>query len=341
MAHDTETVMQNRDLAHRPPGVSAGADEPADMRQRFERGVERLNALSERGPHDAYADVPWDQSGFTVDPADTRLALFSFDPLARTSWYRSLEPIEQARLGLRRTADSLRTGWEFENLLQQGLLARAMRMGNADPAFRYIHFEVAEESHHSMMFYEFVRRYAPEAHGMPAVLRAAANPLVQASCRRHPALFYLLVLGGEVPVDHVQRLVLRQEAVHPLVERIMAIHVEEEARHVGFANLELRRLVPQMSAAGRRRLARLIPEVLGIMVRLMLHPSPALLRDYAVPRVELKAAYRHPDSQQFLADAVRRIRNLCRELELVTTESQRQWERNGIWDDDRRGRVAA
>ena len=329
---------------HRMPTSRRGAadaDAIEDARRRYERKVERLSELSEAGPHDAYADVPWDEPGFAVDPTDARFELFSFDPLARTRWYQQLEPIERARVGVRRTADNLRTGWEFENLLQQGLLARALRMDNSDPAFRYIHFEVAEESHHSMMFYEFVRRYAPEARGMPIVLRVAANPLVQISCRRYPALFYLLVLGGEVPIDHVQRLVLKQQATHPLVERIMAIHVEEEARHVGFANLELRRLVPQMSPAGRRALARLIPEVLGVMARLMVYPSPALLREHAVPRQDLKAAYRHPDTRQFLADSVRRIRTLCRDLGLLTPEAQHRWERNGIWDTDRRPQAAA
>ncbi|MTV24944.1 diiron oxygenase [Nitriliruptoraceae bacterium ZYF776] len=313
------------------------ADPPEqDARARYERKVDRLSDLSGANPHDAYEDVPWDEPGFELDPTDPRLRLFSFDPLARTRWYHQLEPIEQARVGLRRQGVNLRIGWEFENYLQQGLLARALRMDNTDVAFRYHQYEVAEESHHSMMFYEFVRRYAPEVRGMPGALKTLTNPTVQVACRRYPALFFFLVLGGEVPIDHVQRLVLKEEQVHPLLERIMRIHVEEEARHVGFANLELRRLVPRMTDQGRRVLARLVPETLGIEARLMLYPSPWQVRHEQVPKAQLKAAYRHPETHRLRTESVARIRKLCDELGLLTPEAQRHWERVGLWAEPKR-----
>lgn len=311
-----------------------------EQRARYERKVERLSQLSADGPHDAYDDVPWDEPGYELDPTDPRLGLFSFDPLARTRWYQTLEPIEQARVGLRRLAVNLRTGWEFENFLQQGLLIRTLRMDNTDVAFRYSHYEIAEESHHSMMFYEFVRRYAPEVEGMPRGLRGLTGPTVHVAARRYPALFFLLVLGGEVPIDHMQRLVLREEHVHPLVERIMTIHVEEEARHVGFANLELRRIVPEMSRAERRRLAAVIPEFLGIETRLMVFPSLWQRRHDGVPRDDARAALRSPESRQLLADSISRVRNLCIELDLVTPESQVRWERVGLWDRPKRPAAA-
>ena len=62
-------------------------------------------------------------------------------------------------------AANLRIGWEFENLLQQGLLNHAWRMRNTNASFRYLHTEV-EESQHTLMFYEFVRRHAPHVLGM-------------------------------------------------------------------------------------------------------------------------------------------------------------------------------
>ena len=54
--------------------------------------------------------------------------------------------------------------------------------------------------------------------------------------RRFPAAFFFFVLGGEDPIDHVQRQVLSSgREQHPLAERIMRIHVTEEARHIKFA----------------------------------------------------------------------------------------------------------
>jgi hypothetical protein len=307
----------------------------------YERRVERLVEVSEDHAHDAYSDVPWDEPGFELDPTDPRLRCFSFDPLAHTDWYRRLGPTEQARVGLRRTGVNMRTGWEFENLLQQGLLVRALRMDNADVAFRYVQHEVAEESHHSMMFHEFNRRYAPEVRGMPRGLKVAANGLVQLSARRFPEVFFMLVLGGEVPIDHVQRLVLKEETVHPLLERIMRIHVEEEARHVAYANQELRRRVPRLPRWRRTVLALFTPVAMGIMTRMMVRPSPWQLRHDEVPHEDVRAAYRLPESRQLLKDSAARIRSLCHELGLITPQSQRLWRHYGLWEEPAGGAAPA
>lgn len=315
---------------------SAPADAEREERRAYERRVERLSALSEGGPYDAFEDVPWDQPGYELDPTDPRLQLFSFDPLRRTRWYDQLDDVAKARVGLRRMGANLRVGWEFENFLQQGLLVRALRMDNDDVAFRYSHHEIAEESHHSMMFHEFVRRYAPEVGGMPGPLKALTTPTVQVAARRFPALFYFLVLSGEVPIDHVQRRVVREERVHPLVQRIMEIHVEEEARHVGFAQLELRRMVPRMSRSGRNALARLVPDTLAVSARLMLYPSAWQVRHDRIPMDELRVAVRHPDSRQLLVDATARIRRLCHELDLMTPAAVASWKRGGMWAEPTR-----
>ena len=53
---------------------------------------------------------------------------------------------------------------------------------------------------------------------------------------RFPELFFIFVLGGEDPIDHLQRETLRSERdLHPLFEMIMRHHVTEEARHLSFA----------------------------------------------------------------------------------------------------------
>ena len=311
------------------------AQPTAERSSTYDRKVKQLTALSEVGPYDAYEDVPWDEPGYQVDPTDPRLEPFSFDPLRRTEWFQQLDPVERSRVGLQRMAVNLRIGWEFENHLQQGLLARALQMDNSNVAFRYIHHEIAEEAHHSMMFYEFVRRYAPEVRGMPIPrpLLAFGGHEIQIAARRRPVQFFLAVLGGEVPIDHVQRLVLREETVHPLVERIMRIHVEEEARHVAYANQELRRLTPQLKPWQRHGIALVAPLMLGMMARLMVFPSPWLVRHHRIPGRDLRQALRHPESRQLLADSVKRIRTLCAELGLLTGPSVGLWRLMGIWDE--------
>ena len=55
--------------------------------------------------------------------------------------------------------------------------------------------------------------------------------------RSFPELFFFGVLGGEIFIDQQNREYLKRprDAVHPLVRRVLQIHVTEEARHVCFA----------------------------------------------------------------------------------------------------------
>lgn len=298
-----------------------------DDRTPYERKIDRLVALSAHG-HDAFADIDWDQP---LDPEDPRLALFSFDPLARTDWYQRLSAPRRSEVGLLRVASNLRIGWEFENLLQQGLLARAFGMHNTNASFRYVHTEVMEESQHTLMMFEFVRRHAPHAGGFDGLLGRIADPGVYVIARGLPALFYFMVLGGEVPIDHIQRKVIREEDPHPLIGRIMEIHVEEEARHVAFANEEIRRMVPELSRLERRALALAVPAILRVMAPLMVFPSPWFVRHVDVPRKDLGRALRHPESRRLLHDSVARIRTVCKQQGLLTPEAVLAWRRAGLW----------
>jgi hypothetical protein len=196
-----------------------------------------------------------------------------------------------------------------------------------------VHHEIREESQHSMMFHEFVRRFAPEVHGIPRPLRRATRCTTGWRTRRFPALFFMMVLAGEVPIDYVQRRAVRELDLHPLVARILSIHVEEEARHVSYANQELRRQVPTLRPPRRHALALLTPLVFAVGARLMVQPSPWLLAVNRVERDDVRAAFRHPESRAVLAESVARVRPLCRELGLLTRPAIRVWKATGVWQE--------
>src|SRR5437773_5955536 len=194
--------------------------------------VGRLNKLSVERHFDAYADIDWDDPGLAVDPGDTRFELAAVDPLRHTDWYAAQPPAVRARLGCYRWAACMKTGWHFENLLQRGLLRHAFELGNGAPEFRYLHHEIIEESQHTLMFQEFVNRSGLPVRGMPFVLRKLAEWFVVPLARVFPTLFFLFVLGGEDPVDHLQRRVLADPdtTLHPLVERTSPIHTTQRPR---------------------------------------------------------------------------------------------------------------
>ncbi len=67
-----------------------------------------------------------------------------------------------------------------------------------------------------------------------------------------PIAFFIGVLAGEEPIDHTQKNVLREgTSLHPIMERVMAIHVAEEARHISFAHEYLRKRLPQLTPMKR------------------------------------------------------------------------------------------
>ncbi|MGH9283576.1 MAG: AurF N-oxygenase family protein [Acidimicrobiales bacterium] len=298
----------------------------------LDAALARLNKLSvERHTH-AY-DLDWDDPSFDVGPHGPPAELPVFDPLSSTEWYRSLPAGERRRLALYRYAACMKIGWHFENLLQQGLLRHAGRLPNGTPQFRYLHHEIVEESEHTLMFQEFVNRTGLPVRGMPRGLRWLAQHRVVPLASRFPALFFLFVLGGEDPVDHLQRRQLKEEGgrMHPLVERIMRIHVAEEARHLSFARHYLNERTPRMSRSRRAVLALMAPVVLGVMARLMLRPPGDLIREFDIGKDVLRAAFDTPEAKATLAESVAKTRRLWVELGLVGPFSRQLWKAAGIW----------
>jgi hypothetical protein len=300
----------------------------------YEDTVRRLSRQSvTAGKHfDAYADVDWDGPDMAVDADDPRFELPAVDPLGATDWYRSQPPAIRAHIGLHRIAAAMKVGEQFESYLKRGLLEFAAKLPNNAPEFRYVYHEVIEEAQHSLMFHEFVDRSGTDVRGMPAFIRFFARGVLLLA-RFFPSLFFIFVLGGEDPIDHIQRQALRGEnGMHPLVQRIMRIHVTEEARHLSFARAYLRRRVPQMNVLSRAVLRVAAPVVLGVMAVLMLAPPRSLVRTYRVPRRVLWRTYvTGASARREAKDAVAKPRRLCLELGLVGPITRQLWRAAGIW----------
>ena len=310
--------MSTLELEPTAPGAAAAESS-------FSRMLGRLSRLSVTKHFDAYDDIAWDDPELALRPADPRLDLPAADPLAATDWYRGLTPERRAEVGLYRMAACMKIGWHFENLLQRGLLAYTLRLPNGDPVFRYVNHEIIEEGQHTLMFQEFVNRSELPVRGMARSWRFAAEHTVEHIAKRYPALFFLLVLGGEEPIDHLQRQMLQGGIRHPLVERIMRIHVTEEARHVSFAHHLLTRDVAKLGRVRRALLAVAGPLVLGVMARMMLVPPSDLRRHTGLPRRVQREAFRSPAGRALLADSVAKPRALWSDLGLTPRWSRPLW----------------
>ncbi|HEX7353487.1 MAG TPA: diiron oxygenase [Mycobacteriales bacterium] len=316
------------------PGRSADRFAPVDAT------IARLNHLSAGRGHEAYRDIPWDEPGNELGPDDPRLVLPSSEPLTRTAWYAGLSDADKARVGAWKLACSLRVGADFENLLQQALLSRALTLPLGVPEFRYLHHEVSEESEHTMMFHEIAHRLGVPAPGMPWWLRKLVEMTIPAVARHDPPGFFLTVLAGEDPVDRMQRRWLAEGVAHPIVEQVLRIHVTEESRHVSYARMSVQRDTPRLGPVRRQVLAITAPLTFGFAARLMFVPPPAMARAFGVPWKTLRTAYESPEGRAFLADSCAKPRKLVADVGLMTPAGKAMWRWLGIGgpETERRGR---
>src|SRR5438045_4003015 len=300
----------------------------------YESLIARLSHQSVVKHFDAYADVPWDDPEYRIDPEDPRWEMDDDGGLGATDWYKAQPQAARARMGLQGIVGAMKTGLQFESVLKRGLLEYTTTLQNNASEFRYAYHEVIEEAQHSLMFQEFVNRSGLNPPGMPKLMQFGSRGVVKMG-RRFPELFFLFVLGGEDPIDYVQRQELRSEKeIHPLLERIMRIHVTEEARHLSFARHYLKRNVPALGWFRRRMLGVRVPFILGSMAGMMLKPSKSMVREFGIPKSVIKEAFDdNPQARQFVRDSIKKVRSLCVELGIITPVSKQLWKAFGIWDE--------
>src|SRR5699024_1014418 len=205
-----------------------------------------LSDSSVRRNFNPYLDIEWESPELAVKPDDARWVLSITDPLGRHPWYRA-QPLEKRiAMGRWRQANMAKVGVQFEGILVRGLMHYTFWVPNGSPEYRYCLHESIEECNHTMMFQEMVNHIGAEVPGMPRLLKWL-SPLIPLVAGPLPIPFWFGILAGEEPIDHTQTNILREgKTLHPIMERVMAIHVAEVARHISFAHEYLHKRVPQL-----------------------------------------------------------------------------------------------
>ena len=324
----TETALLETDFA--PPdedSLEGGSDKEAA----YQKLLARLCAASVVRRYEAYRDIAWDDPEMQVDPDDPRWQLPDDHPLGATEWYQAQPPDKRSRIGLNMSAGFCYTGRIFEGVLSRGLLRFAAAQPHNSLEYRFAYHEVIEEAHHSLMFQEFVNRT-----GLPVPL--VNTDFIQATSRvaeygtTFPELLFIYALGGEDPIDYVQREGFRKRSDrHPLIRRISQIHIVEEARHVAFARSYLRLNVPKLSDAKRTEMSLAVPGILGVLSSLMMQPPGHIIETYGIPPHVIDEAFTHnPAHRDLVVASLSKIRALCEELGLMTAEATQLWEQAGL-----------
>ena len=310
---------------HEPPSV------PTDLSH--EQYVEVLTGLSQASVDrhfDAFVDVPWDHPDFQVDPDDERWILpTDVDPLGAHPWYQALPRETQIRIGMWRQANIMKVGIQFENILIRGIMQYVFSRRNGSPEFRYLTHEATEECHHTQMFQEAVNRIGIDVPGMPWLFRRV-SPILPWAGSAMPYGFFIGVLAGEEPIDHTQKAVLRSKhQMPPMIQRVMEIHIAEEARHISFAHHYLLRRAPRLGRVDRFVMSLLFPVIMRVLCDVIMVPPKQFRKEFGIPRSVMKELYwRSPEARDRLQAMFGDVRMLAEDAGLRRSRISRwMWRR--------------
>ena len=305
-------------------------------RDPFDQGyLDVLEDLSDGSVHrrfDPYLDIDWDAPDMAIVENDPRWILsYEVDPIGRHPWYRA-QPLErQIEIGMWRQANVAKVGLHFESILIRGLLNYAFWCPNGSAEYRYCLHESVEECNHTMMFQEMVNHIGADVPGMPRMLKwlsqvipLAAGPL--------PIVFFFGVLAGEEPIDHTQKNVLREgKSLHPIMERVMAIHVAEEARHISFAHQLLEHKIPTRGPVPRFLLSLAMPLVMRVLLGAIMVPPKQFWDTFDIPReVRKDIFWRSPESKAMRQEIFGDVRLLAERTDLMNPVARLLWRALGI-----------
>jgi hypothetical protein len=196
---------------------------------------------------------------------------------------------------------------------------------HAGGSAEYCLHESVEECNHSMMFQEMVNRIGLNVPGMPRYLRWV-SPLLPLAAGPLPNVFFFGVMAGELPIDYRQKDILREDrSLHPIVEKVMAIHVAEEAQHISFADEYLRKRVPHLLRISRFWLSLYVPVSMRLLCQATVPPR-SFFKEFDIPRsVRKEAFFDAADSRQTLRNMFGDVRMLCYDVGLMNPFALLMW----------------
>lgn len=200
---------------------------------------DRLLKGSVKKSYAPIVDIDWD--------APLEPDMFFLPPksvsLYGTALWDGMTREQQIELSRQELVNTLSAGIWFENILNQALLRHIM---HKDPTARATHYsltELGDETRHMIMFGKAIERVGAKPVTPRLYQRMIINTLPLAF---RGSLLWTAALIGEEIFDSLQRQMMDDPELQPVIQRLMRIHVTEEARHIQFARDGIRKRAGEM-----------------------------------------------------------------------------------------------
>jgi hypothetical protein len=265
--------------------------------------IQRLTTASARRVIEPDVDVPGAPGAGQVIPDELLSVAGLDDVLAR------LTPEQRRTLSREEVASIAIAGIRFEAVLEAGFAAEIATAGDVtDPRLTFILHEMGEETRHMRLFQRLIASLAPTARPpIPFRLVQVGYRLAIHASVRFPALFYVLVLGGEEIPDLFQKLASEHPDTDAFVRDVNRYHRLEEARHLSFARVAYADVWRRSGPVDRFLVKRVAPHIVRFMFESMVHPGvyatvglPALSTWRRVNRSATRQQWRHEATRPVL-----------------------------------------
>ena len=297
---------------------------PADSsrsRTREEFSERLLNGTVKKS-YDSVVDIDWDAP---LDPDKFFLPPQMITIYGTPEW-EALTRDQQSELSRQQLINMLSAGIWFENILNQGILRNIMHTNPTAKATHYMLTEMGDETRHMVMFGKTIERVGGVPVRPSLFQRIVINAL---PFTFRGTVLWAAALVGEEVFDALQRQILDDPDLQPIVRRLMRIHVTEEARHIQFARDGIRKVVPAMPWYRKMLLANI--HGLGGPFYRMLFTLPVYYYRAGLDGRQLQQVARaNPHFQQKCRESFVPLASFFEEVGLMGRFSRRMWRRGGF-----------
>lgn len=277
----------------------------------------RLLKSSARNSFDPDLDVDWDAPLVDGKP---------FMPLERVSLYGTefwskMTPEQHIELSKHEMASIMSIGLWFEIALMQMLVRYAYHLDPRSPQAQYALTEVGDETRHAVMFARGADRLGVPHYGVPRFVHQLTRLFKATSAG--PSMF-ASVLVAEETTDRLQRSMMDDDGIQPLIRAINRIHVVEEARHVRYAREAVTRGTPRLSRSGLHWHRFVTASVSYAVIDSLI--DPRVYKSVGIrPRYGRAAALANPHHQETRRWMAEKITPFLREAGLIEGPTTAIW----------------
>jgi P-aminobenzoate N-oxygenase AurF len=285
-----------------------------------ERIADRLLRSTAARSYDPDVDIDWSAP---LAP-DKEYVLPHRCSLYGTSLYDQLSPEQRVELGKHEAVSVASTGIFLEAVLMR-MLTRVAYTG--DPMSGHVKYalaELGEETRHTIMFAKMIERLGTPCYLPSPSIRRLGRVL--SAIAHGPSLWGAVLIGEEV-IDRLQREIVDDESIQPLIRMICRIHITEEARHVGFARAELAASVARMPRYELPFHRLTLARTALILSRIMINPKVYLAVGLD-PKVARRAALANPHHRETLRFGGEKLAAFLDQAGLIGQPGSYLWRRS-------------